>query len=379
MIKIDFLGLKCGVCEKSFEEGDDVVVCPECGTPVHRSCYKEHGGCPNADKHGTDFVFEEFDKIKKSAQGETLKKQEKNTKDKDEKIDDSLIYGGGVSPIHVSVRKEVPCPYCGEMNKAEANYCNKCGAKFAKIQPVPVMETGAGSNQTPSGSQNPFTAPNAPVRTPYSADPLAGVAAGAMFEEDVTAVDLANFTAVNTPYYMKAFAKYKKKIKSFNLSACVFSGLWFLYRKLYKVGSFIFSLELVLYAARFYIQQTYSMSIMTKLLESVGADPEKSTMLTFEQYMNMSNELMTYSIDKQIMFMLPSFIFIFQLILMLVCGFIANETYYKHCVNKIKQIKNNAKEERLDESETAQAIFFSGGVNPFVAGACSLLYMFMFR
>ena len=69
MINIDYLGLRCGVCGKDFQENDDVVVCPECGTPSHRTCYKENKGCPNLEKHGTDFVFEGFDKIKESARG----------------------------------------------------------------------------------------------------------------------------------------------------------------------------------------------------------------------------------------------------------------------------------------------------------------------
>ena len=93
MIKIDYLGLKCGVCGKNFEEEDDVVVCPECGTPAHRACYKEHGGCPNEEKHGTDFVFEEVEKIKKSAQGEQVKKQGKSSKNENsdnDEIDEKL-------------------------------------------------------------------------------------------------------------------------------------------------------------------------------------------------------------------------------------------------------------------------------------------------
>ena len=48
---------KCPVCHKVFEEGDDVVSCPECGTPHHRECYKSIGKCANKDLHETDFVY----------------------------------------------------------------------------------------------------------------------------------------------------------------------------------------------------------------------------------------------------------------------------------------------------------------------------------
>lgn len=47
----------CPVCSKPFEKGDDIVTCPQCGTPHHRECYKDYGGCKNRSLHGTDFVY----------------------------------------------------------------------------------------------------------------------------------------------------------------------------------------------------------------------------------------------------------------------------------------------------------------------------------
>lgn len=48
---LDYQGCKCQFCEKPFEENDDIVVCPECGTPYHRSCYLEAGHCTNTALH----------------------------------------------------------------------------------------------------------------------------------------------------------------------------------------------------------------------------------------------------------------------------------------------------------------------------------------
>ena len=42
---------KCPVCGELFKEGDDVVTCPICGTPHHRSCYKKLGTCANESLH----------------------------------------------------------------------------------------------------------------------------------------------------------------------------------------------------------------------------------------------------------------------------------------------------------------------------------------
>ena len=49
---------KCPICNNQFTEDDDVVVCPECGTPHHRECYVQNGNCANADKHGTNEPIE---------------------------------------------------------------------------------------------------------------------------------------------------------------------------------------------------------------------------------------------------------------------------------------------------------------------------------
>lgn len=53
-----YTNYKCPVCNNQFTEEDDVVVCPECGTPHHRECYIQNGNCANSDKHGTNEPIE---------------------------------------------------------------------------------------------------------------------------------------------------------------------------------------------------------------------------------------------------------------------------------------------------------------------------------
>ncbi|MGN1051081.1 MAG: RING finger protein, partial [Acutalibacteraceae bacterium] len=48
---MDYIGYKCPVCEKNFHADDDIVVCPECGAPHHRSCYEQIGKCAFSEKH----------------------------------------------------------------------------------------------------------------------------------------------------------------------------------------------------------------------------------------------------------------------------------------------------------------------------------------
>ena len=49
--------IKCPVCKAEFGEGDDVVYCPECGTPHHRACYNMIGHCVNKGLHESGYRF----------------------------------------------------------------------------------------------------------------------------------------------------------------------------------------------------------------------------------------------------------------------------------------------------------------------------------
>ncbi|MBR5370602.1 MAG: hypothetical protein IK130_00160 [Oscillospiraceae bacterium] len=50
---LEYQGEPCIMCGKTFTEDDDIVVCPECGTPYHRACWKEQGACINTVLHET--------------------------------------------------------------------------------------------------------------------------------------------------------------------------------------------------------------------------------------------------------------------------------------------------------------------------------------
>lgn len=57
----------CPVCGKNFEAEDDIVVCPLCGTPHHRDCYKKNGECGNAEMHSEGFVWAPTQEVKSEA------------------------------------------------------------------------------------------------------------------------------------------------------------------------------------------------------------------------------------------------------------------------------------------------------------------------
>ena len=45
-------GARCAVCGEKLNDGEDIVVWPECGAPQHRDCGKKNGKCGSSDMHG---------------------------------------------------------------------------------------------------------------------------------------------------------------------------------------------------------------------------------------------------------------------------------------------------------------------------------------
>ena len=65
---------KCPVCERVFQEGDDIVTCPECGTPHHRECYASLGKCVNSDLHSNGFVYKRKEQSSDFSASQEIKK-----------------------------------------------------------------------------------------------------------------------------------------------------------------------------------------------------------------------------------------------------------------------------------------------------------------
>ena len=81
-----YTGNHCPVCEQAFTDDDDIVVCPDCGTPYHRACWPKEG-CVHAAEHG-QFEWR---------------------------------------PDNAPEAEEPVCPNCGAHNPPGAHFCNHCG------------------------------------------------------------------------------------------------------------------------------------------------------------------------------------------------------------------------------------------------------------
>ncbi len=73
--------------------------------------------------------------------------------------------------------------------------------------------------------------------SPFVFDPLGGVNPNEPID-GVPAGDVAKFVQGNTQYYIPTFLGLSRfKRNRFNFSAFFFTGIWMLYRKLYKIGT----------------------------------------------------------------------------------------------------------------------------------------------
>lgn len=328
---MEFTEYKCPVCDKQFKKGDDIVVCPECGTPHHRECYEKEGHCHFADKHSPDFSFE------KEQQEEAEQQAEQDAKD-------------GV----------VLCKRCGAENPKEMFYCSNCGAPLygddnnsADFQQNQQNQDNDQPN--PNFNQNqgmpPFGVPFGPANPQMAAafDPMAGMKSDEPLVDDITAGEAAKFIGKNTPYYLRVFSFIKKFNKSrFNFAAFILSGVYFLYRKMYGLGILFSVLVLGSMVGSDYIR---TLPAWQSISNNIVQAQQSGQMVSFNNNFGLSS-------DDFLLFISPLIVNAISLIIMIICGLIANKCYFNHSVKKIKKIKSTTDKDLVNE-----ALETKGGVN----------------
>ncbi len=190
-----FIGEECPYCNNEFTSDDDIVVCPECGAPYHRNCYKLIGHCVFENKHTV---------------GEVWKSKNKE----------------------FANEKKV-CPHCKCLNNIDALFCEKCGLNLEKDDSRAKSDDSFHKNPNSSTTEKNL---NSKAIFSLMLDPLGGINKNEDFE-GLSAVELADYVGSSSSYYMPQFKKIKDKEKyKFNFSAFLFSSLWFFYRKQYLKG-----------------------------------------------------------------------------------------------------------------------------------------------
>ncbi|MBQ8056912.1 MAG: DUF2628 domain-containing protein [Ruminococcus sp.] len=309
---MDYIGNKCPVCDKYFHIGDDIVVCPECGTPHHRECYQNNGGCANADRHKDGFDYQED--IKQS--------------------------------INHNESKGIECKKCGTKNSEDAFFCTKCGNSLHEDRANTNTQNAQAPKEQPFGNTQFGGNPNVMIF-----DPLAGVSPSADLGDQITAGEYAKYVKQNTPYFITVFNNIKKFSKSrFNFCAMFFGGGYLLFRKMYKVGAIITAIQTALTIIYLYLNYYIaSNNAYDKLFEASSQNDYNAFLLYY-------SELSDKDLYFILLFMMIAFI---TLVLDIVIGACANRMYYNHCRKEIAKIKSEA----IEPAKVGETLSKKGGVN----------------
>ncbi len=211
----------CPVCEQAFTDTDDIVVCPDCGTPYHRDCWKKVGACMHRSEHAAGFEWQPE-----------------------------------IGPEAVKAAHEATCPNCGTRNTPGAARCSHCGC------PLPRSETDSADAakpeeqvpiyaRDPSAVNNRSAAPGPHIET-YSADREGGIYRREIGPEDtidgIKARDWAAYVGRSPMYYLMQFFRMSitNRKAAVCLSAFLFGPAYLFYRKMWKEGLLTAILTIVL-------------------------------------------------------------------------------------------------------------------------------------
>lgn len=216
-----YTGNHCPVCEQAFTDTDDIVVCPDCGTPYHRDCWKKVGACMHRSEHAAGFEWQPE-----------------------------------IGPEAVKAAHEATCPNCGTRNTPGAARCSHCGCPLPRSEAdsadaakpeeqVPIYA------RDPSAVNNSSAAPGPHIET-YSADREGGIYRREIGPEDtidgIKAKDWATYVGRSPMYYLMQFFRMSitNRKAAVCLSAFLFGPAYLFYRKMWKEGLLTAILTIVL-------------------------------------------------------------------------------------------------------------------------------------
>ena len=306
-------GYKCLSCGEVFTAGDDVVVCPDCGTPYHRACYEKEGSCINTELH--------------------------------EK-------GGSWAPEPETVEgfsdEPIRCSRCGQENPATGLFCDRCGLPLRNnfSEPRPFNDN-PGTRQGMPGQSGPYQqGQRGPFQQGQPGQQGFGGFAnpGAMrFDQDsdidgVKLGDLARYVGRNQFSYLASFIRFGKfggKI-SLNFAALLFPQFYFFYRKMNLIGVIYLILTVVL-------------SIPTVMMMSAAGYLPSISFVT-ESYIKSGSFSVLLNLSSSLLMGVQC-----------VSAVFANYWYYKIARKNINEVRSAAGD--ADEEEVRTAISRRGGVS----------------
>ena len=215
-----YYGCPCEGCGKPLTLQDDIVVCPDCGAPYHRTCYEKMGLCIHAPAHGAGY---EWKFPYQDAQLRT-------------------------------------CPACGERTLRSESVCRCCGAAMppeSAEQPNDRAAASAEQNRDfdysgmyrdemyRSFTEKVVDPVHRNVRAAFGKDELI---------DGVPYQDWVDFIGTAAPVYLNDYSQMQLRHSkiSMSFSALLFGPFYFFYRKAWKPAFGFLAAELLLFRpARF--------------------------------------------------------------------------------------------------------------------------------
>ncbi len=352
---MDFKEKICPICSVAFEDGDDVVVCPRCGAPYHRDCYKEKGKCIFTDLHKEKKAWRDvYDTPQPEDDGNT------ENEEADSSAEDGIV-----------------CKNCGHKNSKDSIVCEKCGEFLTNN----FVFTPFGNTGSEDADEDELEKIREQMRsvgpimgsTNFYANGAGPFSFGFDETEDydgVSAKELVDYVGGNALYYLPVFSKIKRFHTSrFNFAAFLLNGSWYFYRKQYLKGILISLAMIVLTVVQNLIYVLWAGELWDKANTALQASEQ---MPTYHQYMSWIQTNCT-AVQALLMF-LPYFLSFLSLVIMIVCGITANKGYYKKAVSSVRKIKSENPDLEGDALRTK--IIRKGGVHlgaAFTLIACEMI------
>lgn len=284
-----FEGSTCPVCEQELKQNDDIVVCPKCGAPHHRECYKTNNACAFESRHDEGFIWQKEESSEQQSDGEPLR-----------------------------------CIFCGTENPSDRLYCTDCN------RPLFHSADNVSRSNEPSGDE----APANPTAGPFYVSGSEIIISDSETIDDVPIGDIKRFVRNTFFYYVPTFyimARQCKKI-TLNLAALFLHGLWFISRKMYILGSFLLTMQLALQFGISYFNARYIEYIEPSLLQA-----------TSENYSSvLMTSTMEYVTENPYFAMILIGLTALSYALYAFSGLFANHIYKRTCIKRIKEINANA-------------------------------------
>lgn len=298
-----YVGEMCPVCKNKFNDEDNIVVCPVCGTPYHKDCYQSIKHCMFEDKHSEGYTWS------------PSVKQEPSNAESD-------------SPT------KKRCVRCGQDNSADSIFCNKCG------MPLDVEN---------------FNDVSGPMS--FILDPLGGVDKNEVIK-GIPVKDIAKYVKTSVPYYLNVFKRLKDiNVGKFSFCGFFFSGAWLLYRKQYKLGSILTAIVGICMILTTFISYNYTQPILNSIFLSANLDISTATVFTMSEAL--SKNLYSLQPIEILWVFAPFFLSVIKWFIMLFVGFRGNRIYFNNTIKEIEGFKQTS----TSAQEYNDKLEKNGGVN----------------